>query len=60
ADPPTPPAYGVGARDAIEHAPAIFRPLTAGSSPAEAMAARRRQIAADRERVVPPYRRTGN
>ncbi|WP_280249522.1 FAD-dependent oxidoreductase [Nocardia abscessus] len=54
------PAEGVGARDAIEDAAAIFRALTAGSSPAEAMAARRRQIAADRERVVPPYRRTGN
>ncbi|WP_174188968.1 FAD-dependent oxidoreductase [Nocardia barduliensis] len=54
------PAEGVGARDAIEDAAAIFRALTAGSSPAEAMAARRRQIAADRERVVPPYRRAGN
>ncbi|WP_280413014.1 FAD-dependent monooxygenase [Nocardia asiatica] len=54
------PAEGVGARDAIEDAAAIFRALTTGSSLAEAMAARRRQIAADRERVVPPYRRTGD
>jgi 2-polyprenyl-6-methoxyphenol hydroxylase-like FAD-dependent oxidoreductase len=54
------PAEGVGARDAIEDAAALFRALSTGSSPADAMAARRRQIAADRERVVPPYRRTEN
>ncbi|NQE71499.1 hypothetical protein NG2371_05972 [Nocardia gamkensis] len=54
------PAEGVGARDAIEDAAAIFRALSTGSSPADAMAARRRQIAADRQRVVPPYRRTEN
>ncbi|WP_063020180.1 hypothetical protein [Nocardia niwae] len=51
------PAEGVGARDAIEDAAAIFHALSTGSSPADAMAARRRQIAADRVRVVPPYRR---
>ncbi|WP_159846993.1 FAD-dependent monooxygenase [Nocardia sp. CY41] len=54
------PAEGVGARDAIEDAAALFHALSTGSSPADAMAARRRQIAADRERVVPPYRRAGN
>lgn len=52
------PAEGVGARDAIEDAVAIFHALSTGASPADAMAARRRQIATDRERVVPPYRRT--
>ncbi|MEU7768600.1 hypothetical protein AB0B25_26325 [Nocardia sp. NPDC049190] len=52
------PAEGVGARDAIEDAAAIYHALSAGSTPAEAMAARRGQIAAERDRVVPPYRRS--
>ncbi|MEU7633831.1 hypothetical protein AB0C34_28280 [Nocardia sp. NPDC049220] len=54
------PAEGVGARDAIEDAAAIHHALSTGSTPVEAMAQRRRQIAAERERVVPPYRRIGS
>ncbi|MBL1077082.1 FAD-dependent monooxygenase [Nocardia sp. 2] len=45
------PAAGIGARDALEDAHAIHRALTTAASPAEAMANRRTQIRADRERA---------
>ncbi|MVU76068.1 NAD(P)-binding protein [Nocardia sp. ET3-3] len=46
------PAAGVGARDALEDAHAVFQALTAGASPADAMARRRIQILDDRERAM--------
>ncbi|TLG05356.1 hypothetical protein FEK35_19550 [Nocardia cyriacigeorgica] len=42
------PAAGVGARDALEDAHAVYRALTTGASPAEAMALRRKTIIEDR------------
>lgn len=42
------PAAGVGARDALEDAHAVFQALTTGTSPADAMAQRRTQILEDR------------
>jgi salicylate hydroxylase len=42
------PAAGVGARDAIEDAAALHRAITAGTSPAAAMIARRESITAAR------------
>lgn len=42
------PAAGIGARDALEDAHAVYEALTSGTSPAAAMAARRRQIIEDR------------
>lgn len=43
------PAAGVGARDALEDALAIFQARTRGASPAAAMTDRRTKILADRE-----------
>ncbi|MTK31915.1 FAD-dependent oxidoreductase [Nocardia seriolae] len=43
------PAAGIGARDALEDAQAVYRALVSGTSPALAMAARRRTILAERE-----------
>ncbi|MEV6773692.1 FAD-dependent monooxygenase [Nocardia sp. NPDC051030] len=45
------PAAGIGARDAIEDAQAIHDAILAGTSPADAMAERRRQILAERGRI---------
>ncbi|GAA5057546.1 hypothetical protein GCM10023318_35990 [Nocardia callitridis] len=50
------PAAGVGARDAIEDAAALHRALREGTSPTEAMAARRQQIDAERRQATPPGR----
>ncbi|MFE3442718.1 FAD-dependent oxidoreductase [Nocardia sp. NPDC059180] len=46
------PAAGVGARDALEDAAAVYQALTTGSSPAEAMAQRRSTIVEDRQRAL--------
>ncbi|NEW45027.1 FAD-dependent oxidoreductase [Nocardia cyriacigeorgica] len=46
------PAAGVGARDALEDAAAVYRALTSGSSPAEAMVQRRSTILEDRQRAL--------
>ncbi|WP_330232322.1 FAD-dependent monooxygenase [Nocardia sp. NBC_00508] len=46
------PAAGVGAREALEDAHAVYRALTTGSCPAEAMALRRSEIIDDRQRAV--------
>ncbi|MGV9678865.1 FAD-dependent oxidoreductase [Nocardia sp. NPDC003482] len=46
------PAAGVGARDALEDAAAVFDALTAGESPANAMAQRRIRILEDRARAL--------
>lgn len=43
------PAAGVGARDALEDAHAVYRAHISGASPADAMVERRRRILADRE-----------
>lgn len=45
------PAAGVGARDALEDVRAVYDAVVAGTSPAVAMAERRRRIIADRELV---------
>lgn len=54
------PAAGVGARDALEDARAVFDAIIGGTSPATAMLARREQLAADREQAQRrmPRRRT--
>ncbi|MEV6279711.1 FAD-dependent monooxygenase [Nocardia sp. NPDC051832] len=52
------PAAGVGARDALEDAHAVYQAVTTGGSPAEAMARRRAQIRADRERAQQLIRRS--
>ncbi|WP_280436221.1 FAD-dependent oxidoreductase [Nocardia carnea] len=46
------PAAGVGAREGIEDVVAVYRAITADESPAEAMSARRRAIAEERDRVA--------
>lgn len=46
------PAAGVGARDALEDAHAVYRALTTGGCPAEAMAVRRTEIVDDRQRAA--------
>lgn len=51
------PAAGVGARDAIEDAAALYRALVADTSIAEAMATRRSQIRAERAEVAEAFRR---
>ncbi|MEV4123606.1 FAD-dependent monooxygenase [Nocardia sp. NPDC049707] len=51
------PAAGVGARDAIEDAAALYRALVAERSIAETMATRRDQIRAERAEVAEAYRR---
>ncbi|MCM6775097.1 NAD(P)-binding protein [Nocardia sp. CDC159] len=45
------PAAGVGARDALEDARAVYQAVLAKASPAAAMAERRAEILAERERV---------
>ncbi|WP_067700323.1 FAD-dependent monooxygenase [Nocardia jejuensis] len=45
------PAAGVGARDALEDAHAVYQAITRGESPAEAMIHRRARLRADRERA---------
>ncbi|MEV5652344.1 FAD-dependent monooxygenase [Nocardia sp. NPDC052254] len=54
------PAAGVGARDALEDAHAVFDAILGDTSPAAAMLRRREQITADRERAqrAMPRRRT--
>ncbi|MFI5782678.1 FAD-dependent oxidoreductase [Nocardia sp. NPDC051570] len=50
------PAAGIGARDALEDAHAVYQAITTGGSPAAAMAARRQKILTDRaaaRRVTP-------
>ncbi|MFC9999632.1 FAD-dependent oxidoreductase [Nocardia sp. NPDC127526] len=49
------PAAARGAREALEDALALFTALSTGGSPAEAMAARRVAIAADREQQMRRY-----
>ncbi|WP_433755286.1 FAD-dependent oxidoreductase [Nocardia sp. CA-135398] len=51
------PAAGVGARDAIEDAAALYRALVAKTSIAETMANRRRQILTERAEVAEAFRR---
>ncbi|WP_433678897.1 FAD-dependent oxidoreductase [Nocardia sp. CA-119907] len=51
------PAAGVGARDAIEDATALYRALVAGTSIAEAMTTRRRDILTERAEVAEAFRR---
>lgn len=51
------PAAGVGARDALEDVHAVFQAITSNSSPAVAMAQRRSEIVADRDRVQRARRR---
>ncbi|MEV5833329.1 FAD-dependent monooxygenase [Nocardia sp. NPDC052112] len=51
------PAAGVGARDAIEDAVALYRALVAGTSIAETMATRRSRIRAERAEVAEAFRR---
>ncbi|MFR9752342.1 FAD-dependent oxidoreductase [Nocardia sp. 004] len=46
------PAAGVGARDALEDARAVYQAIISGTSPAQAMAQRRSQILADREMAL--------
>lgn len=46
------PAAGVGARDALEDAHAVYEAHLSGASPAAAMAERRRLILADREQAL--------
>ncbi|GAB0103184.1 FAD-dependent monooxygenase [Nocardia sp. JMUB6875] len=56
------PAAGVGAREALEDAHAVYRALTSNTSPAAAMAERRRRIIADRAEAAGArrsVRRTG-
>ncbi|WP_378730352.1 FAD-dependent oxidoreductase [Nocardia brasiliensis] len=45
------PAAGVGAREALEDVHAVFQAITSNSSPAAAMAQRRSEIVAERDRV---------
>ncbi|WP_227981218.1 FAD-dependent oxidoreductase [Nocardia spumae] len=54
------PAAGVGARDALEDARAVFDAVLGDTSPAAAMLRRREQLTADRERArrAMPRRRT--
>ncbi len=54
------PAAGVGARDALEDAHAVFEAILGETSPAAAMLRRREQLTADRERAqrAMPRRRT--
>ncbi|WP_433204550.1 FAD-dependent oxidoreductase [Nocardia sp. CA-107356] len=51
------PAAGVGARDAIEDAAALYRAFVAGTSLAETMTARRREILIERAEVAEAFRR---
>lgn len=56
------PAAGVGAREALEDAHAVYRALTSNGSPAAAMAERRRRILDDRAQAAGArrsVRRTG-
>ncbi|MBF6213992.1 FAD-dependent monooxygenase [Nocardia puris] len=46
------PAAGVGARDALEDAHAVYTALTTGTCPAEAMSLRRTTILEDRQRAL--------
>ncbi|WP_280465322.1 FAD-dependent oxidoreductase [Nocardia brasiliensis] len=50
------PAAGVGARDAIEDAAALYEAIVTGGAPAAAMAERRRRILAERERAAQMFR----
>ncbi|NKY57863.1 FAD-dependent oxidoreductase [Nocardia flavorosea] len=52
------PAAGVGAREGIEDVVAVYRAITAGESPAEAMSERRRAITQERDRVARRMRST--
>ncbi|WP_040831624.1 FAD-dependent oxidoreductase [Nocardia jiangxiensis] len=51
------PAAGVGARDALEDARAVFDAIIGADSPAEAMTQRRKQILTDREAAQRARRR---
>lgn len=51
------PAAGVGARDALEDARAVFDAIVGTASPAEAMTQRRKQIVTDRETAQRARRR---
>ncbi|WP_405161941.1 FAD-dependent monooxygenase [Nocardia sp. NBC_01499] len=50
------PAAGVGARDAIEDAAAIYEAIATGGAPAAAMAERRNQILAERAQAAQMFR----